>query len=66
MSKEHSDQDTRLTPSKLTLAARRKSVVEETQRALQYYSNLRKEDLQASKKQFFEKRVTPAPDRVEH
>lgn len=59
MSKEHSSQDTRLTPSKLTLGVRRKTAVEETQRALQYYSNLKKNDLQACKQRFFQTRETP-------
>ena len=54
MSKEHSEQDTRLTPNKLSLEARRKSAVEETQRAVEYYSNLRKDYLQAAKKEYLQ------------
>jgi hypothetical protein len=51
MSKEHSEQDTRLTPNKLSLEA---SAVEETQRAVEYYSNLRKDYLQAAKKEYLQ------------
>lgn len=55
MSKDHSDQDTRLTPNKYTHERLRLSAIEQTQQALEYYTYTRKNYLQETKKQFIEK-----------
>lgn len=51
MSKDHSEQDTRLTPSKLSLD-QRSSILDETRRALEHYSQVRKEYLKEVKKEY--------------
>lgn len=58
MSKEHSEQDTRLTPNKFSHSRKIHSVVAETQRAFQHYIHFRKEELQTTRKQFLEQLQT--------